>query len=288
MARDSKLSVVALNLAIRDKDKRNYASLIEFIVTLKKGIKVYGDSCVAIYRFSKTNNLGLLVKYTEIDFQGKWFDSDAFNEAQQADVDEVRVPKKLNPNLSQFLFKLDEATHTLAISSYTESRSLSVNAVKKYFTEILALQEVRSKFSIVTSDIIKSPEQVETILALPQLKELRIIINRPNADELDESLAQIIEERLRGQNGSEYEERIKASAGQSLLPSDRTRSLARLSMSGGETIAKSKINGVMTTTDTSNSPIIETTKYKSEVGELTVFGRLAGKIFDAVSRSRKG
>lgn len=51
MARDSKIEVAAVNLRIPSERDRNYVSLISALKNMKRGIKVYGNTYIAISFF---------------------------------------------------------------------------------------------------------------------------------------------------------------------------------------------------------------------------------------------
>lgn len=90
MARDPKLEVGALNLRIPASHNRDYRALIQRIADLRRGVRVYGDSYVAIQLFvPEEDNLGVIAKYTEIDIDGDWFDLDDFDAATPERLSEI-------------------------------------------------------------------------------------------------------------------------------------------------------------------------------------------------------
>jgi hypothetical protein len=142
------------------------------------------------------------------------------------------------------------------------------------------------RFGRVEADIVKSYEAVERILALPDLKELRLIIRRPNSDDVGGGLARIIEERLREQNADEYEEILKAKGQNNLEPNKRTEGLALVAAENGQVRGKSLVNGVMTEADTTDRPLTEGTTYKPDQPEIAMFRVLASKVFQHIARAR--
>ena len=287
MPRPSKIEVSAINLRIPADKKRNYSELIDKLYSGHLAVKVYGDSFVAITQFDKESGLGVFSKYSEIDIDGDWFDLEFFGPAAPEKVDEVSIPENLRPNLSAFYFELDEDSHILSFESYSESKSLSARSVEKFFKTALSEAAIMDEFGRVEADIVKSYGEVERIIKLPNLKELRIVIRRPNPDDVSGDLASDIERRLREQNGEEYEEIIRSKDNDGLIPNERTQKLAFVGAENGEVSGKSIVNGVQVAHTTEEKPekIVDTYN-KDEADTRTMFRRLAGQMFGEIKRRR--
>ncbi|MBR0555470.1 DUF4747 family protein [Ciceribacter sp. L1K23] len=286
MARDSKLEVAAVNIRIPDTHLRDYDSLLDKLASLRRGVKVYGESYVAINFYNSTTKEGIFSKYTEIDIDGEWFDLESFDAAVPEKIEDISIPESLRPNLSQFYFVLDPDLHVVVFSTYAESRGLSTRSVEKYFKEALSWPEIMGVHGRVEADIIKDYGAVEEILALEDLKELHVVIRTPNADDVDKNLAEIIERRLREQQADEYEETLKAKGGHSLKPNERTEKLAKIAAENGQVRARSVVNGVTVDHNTAESPLKEVTTYKDDQAELAVFRGLAENIFAKIREVR--
>jgi len=287
MARDPKLEVGALNLRIPSSHSRDYQALIRRIAELRRGVRVYGDSYVAIKLFvPEQENLGIIAKYTEIDIDGDWFDLEDFDAAKPERLNEINIPDALRPNLDQFYFQLFPNDHILAISSYAESKSLSVRSMLKFMKEALSWPEIVKEFGRVEVDVIQSFHVVEELLSMEHLKEVSVIIRRPNSDDLSGDLAAVIEARLKEQNGDEYEEILRSKDSGDLKPSDRTKRLGKVAAENGELKTKSLVNGIMTEHRTSDQPLIKKIKYKPGESELAIFKSLSRKIRDSIAEVR--
>ncbi|WP_422357466.1 DUF4747 family protein [Qipengyuania flava] len=287
MARPPKIEVAAVNIRIPETHDRDYSALLGTLAELRRGVRVYGDSYLAISHFDPEQNVGVFSKYTEIDIDGEWFDLDDFDTAGPEKIDEINIPENLRPNHSQFYFKLSPELHVIAFSSYSSSKALSARSVERYFAEALRWTEVAERFGKVESDIVKSYGEVDRILELPELKQLHLIIRRPNSDDVGKSLADIIEERLREQNADQYEESLTATGSNDLDPNDRTKKLAHVAAENGQVHAKSIVNGVLVPQNTEESPLTEQTTYEADQGELPVFSGLAKTIFVKIEEARK-
>ena len=286
MARNFKHEVAAINLRVRQKENRDYADLIDTLAKLKRGVRVYGSSYLAINYFDKSKNFGVLSKYDEIEIDGDWFNVEGFDIASPADLENISIPKNLKPNHSRFFFTLDEKIHTVAFSSYATSRSLSVKAVEKYFRAALGWREVTKKFGVVDADIVRDHGRVEAILGLPNLREVEIIIRPPNPDDINESLAKVIEKRLKEQHAEEYEERIRSSGKNHLVPNARTKALGNIAAENGEVKAKNVENGTVVNYTSNDMPLKEVKTFNGDTSELSVFNILAKAILSKIYAAR--
>jgi hypothetical protein len=287
MQRDSKLEVAAINIRIPEDKHRDYVASIKALADLRRGVRIHGDTYLAVSYFNTESCLGAFSKYTEIDIDGDWFDLDDFESAAPEKLGEIVIPDNLRPKHSVFLFQLNPELHVVAFSAYAGSRALSARSVGKYFSEALAAPAIADQFGLVESDILKSYGEVRRILSLPDIKELTIVISRPNSDNVGETLADIIEKRLREQNADTYEGNLQAKGKNSITPNERTQKLAQVAAENGHVKAKAVINGVLTPQNTDEQTIIERETYKPEErGESTVFQVLAKRILGHISSAR--
>ena len=286
MARDSKTEVAAVNLRIPSVKRRNYAALLQLLYDQRTPIQIYGDSHLVITHFDPESNLGVFSKYTEIEIDGNWFDIEKLGEASPEDVGKIAIPAKLKPNFSQFYFTLDEKLHAVAFEVYSDSKSLSLKGVARYFEKSLAEKAVRDQFGRVESTIVSSYQGARKLLQLPDIKEVRIIIRRPNSDDISDDLAAVMEERLSQQNADEYEEILKAKGPEALKPNSRTKELATVAAENGDVVVQSVVNGVRTRHRSSDTPLKEMQKHKADEAALPLFYSLAKRIFNKMRTAR--
>lgn len=287
MPRRSKIEVSAINLRIPADKPRNYSDLIAKVFDRRVAVKIYSNSFLAITQYQPESGLGAFSKYSEIDIDGDWFDIEDFGPADPEKIGEVSIPDTLRPNLSAFYFELDEESHVLSFESYSDSKGLSARSVERYFKEALSDAAIIQDFGWVEADVVNSYGEVERIINLPNLRELRIVIRRPNPDDVSGELAALIEERLREQNGEEYEEVTRSKDDSGLKPNERTRKLAIVGAENGEVSGKSIVNGVQVKHTTKEKPekVVDTYN-KEEVDTRTMFRRLAGKMIEIIKQRR--
>lgn len=282
LARKRKLEVAAVNLRIPKVANRDYIALVAELFSQKRNAKVFGNSFLAISSFKKDTGFGVFSKFNEIDLDGDWFDADEFESARTEDVDEVQIPSHLKPNLTQFYFFLDEVNHLILFEKYSASKALSPQMVEKFFRTVVQAPSIVQKFGRVEIDVVDDIGEVEKILRLPELKELKITIRKPNPIDIGDDLANIIEERLHDQHGTTYVESLAATGHDNLAPNDRTEKLALIAAENGELEAKSKVNGYLKPFRLSKSPMIQVDTISAEMDDKSAFYRLANKLIERV------
>ena len=290
MARDSKIEVGAINLRIPSNKGRNYSALLTALAALKRGVKVYGDTVLAIRSFDAETGRGLISKYTEIDLDGEWFDIERFDIARDSDKQEINIPEKLRPNYSAFFFELDERLHVVAVETYSNSKSLSLRGVEKYFQSILKYPSVYNQFGRVEADLVRDFHDVRRLLDLPNIKEIRFVIRRPNPDDIDEALAKVIEERLSGQNADEYTEIVKsASPTGGIEPNERSKRLAGVAAENGKLEVLNIENGVPVPHGSDRKPLVDGEKYQPDhIGSMQgLFSKISQRIFGVIRQNRQ-
>lgn len=287
MARDSKIEVAGINLRIPEDKNRDYAALLQMIFNSRKSYRVYGDSHLVMQRFDTTHNTGILSKYTQIDFNGDWFDIATFDTASPLDISKINIPQNLKPNFASFFFWLDVELHTIAFEIYSESKGLSLNAVRHYFRTALSQPNILAEFGHVECDIVNSYIAAQRLLEQPDLKEVKVIIRRPNSDDVGDDLAKVIEDRLREQRATEYEETLRAKGKASVKPNDRTKKLASVAAENGDVVVKSVVDGVMRTQKAAQTPLIEAEKYKADEATWPHFVALGRRLFNKVKSARE-
>jgi len=124
-------------------------------------------------------------------------------------------------------------------------------------------------------------------LAQPNLKEIKVTIRRPNSDDVGDDLAAVIEERLRDQHATEYEETLKARGLDSIQPNERTKKLASVAAENGDVVVKSVVNGIMQIQKAAHTPLIVAEKYKADESTWPHFVDLSKRLFSMIKLARE-
>lgn len=292
MPQPYRITVGALSVRIPEEFERNYTELLKRASNSKRGYNVRGTTYLAISSFDPEDGVGLLSKYTEIDLDGEWFDTETFGIADSDTVSKVSIPSSLKPNLSQFYFYIDPKLHIIVFETQFRSDRLSEKSAEIFFRKAFATADMATAFGKVQVDLVQSFESISDLLSRKFIRELNFIIKRPNPDDIPEDLATLIEERMREQNADIYIESLKSTDDEGINPNDRTKALGYVAAENGEVTGKAKVNGVTVPVATKDTPLSETEKFDDVVlekrGFLTLVARIIDRIRAARARARDG
>ncbi|WP_395369466.1 DUF4747 family protein [Komagataeibacter diospyri] len=286
MSRPAKIEIAAVNIRIPSDRERNYTNLVDCLYKLRRGIKVFGNTYIAITHFDRNTGIGVVSRYDEIDIDDDWFDIEYFREALPEKIQDISIPDGLRPHHSAFYFILDSDLHTIFFEVYANSKTISTKSIELYFSGILKEGDVASTFGHVEADIIKNYGEIERILHLSNLKELKITIKRPNCDEITEELEKEIEEALFEQNGDKYVSALYSDES-NLIPNKKTQALAYVAAENGDVEAKNIENGLVVPHSTKEKPMKMADSYQpDDLSEKNVFIALATAMRELIYKKR--
>lgn len=104
---------------------------------------------------------------------------------------------------------------------------------EKFFSELFSRETLGEDSPLVDITIVPEDNTVERILDLPKLRRLKIVVTRPNPEDLTAEYAAVME-KLKSQNAQKLsQELIKAPKVDRLQPDDDTKKLAFVAATNG-------------------------------------------------------
>lgn len=241
MGKKQKFEAVVLSIRIPDEKVRDYSTLLQKIYELKQSVEVYPNVGMAITSFNKNTHEGTLSRFSIIDVGGDWFDVKGFGPASEEDLKKIQIPRNLRPNLISKPIYMDVNEHLISVMTYSVRKSISPLQIEKYFRMIVSLPEVVTEFGAVQVDLFKDSSEIEALLGLETLKEVKIIVKRPN--HIPPGLIKEIEEELREENADEMVRIIKSKSENYIKPSARTKAIGFLAAENGSVAVKHEEEG---------------------------------------------
>jgi len=171
-----------------------------------------------------------MARFTEIDTSLPWFDTQKFVIAEEAEVRRITIPPALKPNYTGFDFTFSLKDHVFIFEQYSLGKTLSPTQVLKFLRVLFSSRRLVREFGDVMTDVVSDAEQLPALLDMHQLRWLKIVVQRPNPDDLGE-LEKEIEERLRRQKARSMEIAYAAERDEGIRPNKETRQLAEIAMS---------------------------------------------------------
>jgi hypothetical protein len=285
MPRKQKFQAVVLSVRIPDDKERNYSRFFKKVFDLRKSVQVYPGIGMALTSFNEKTRQGTISKFSIIEVDGEWFDERGFGPASADDLKKISIPDNLRPNLVSKPIYLDENDHLLSVMTYSVSKSISPIQVEKFFRAIASLPEVVEDFGAVQIDLFKDAEEIEELLKLTTLKELKITISRPN--HIPPGVIREIEESLKAEKADEMTRVIKSKDKDFLKPSQHTQALGVLAAENGSVSVKYEEEGATLSANSESKPLVKTVVSDDpETTEIGVFQKMTHFLFNAVRTSR--
>lgn len=286
MPRKQKFQAVALSVRIPDDKERDYASLLAAVFQLRKSVEVYRGTGMALTSFNPRSGKGTLSKFSIIDLEGDWFDESGFGPANEKDIEQISIPSNLRPNLVSKPIRLDAENHLITVMVYSAGKSISPTQVEKYFRSILTLPSILEEFGAVQIDLYKDSDEIDEMLKIETLKEIKITVSRPN--HIDKDLAKEIEDALKDEKADEITRIIKSKDSDYLEPSARTLAFGFLAAENGSVAVKYDDDGATVASTSQSRPLIKTELTDDpESTEEGIFSKISSFLIDAVQTNRR-
>lgn len=286
MGRKQKFQAVVLSIRIPDDKDRNYPVLLKKIYDLKKSVQVYPGTGMALTSFNEKTRQGTISKFSIIDLEGDWFDESGFGPASDEDLKKISIPGNLKPNLISKSIYLDEKDHLIAVMTYSVGKSISPTQVEKFFQTVVSLPEIMDEFGAVQVDLFKDSDEIEALLKIKTLKEVRIVVSRPN--HIMAGVAKELEDALKAENADELTRTIKSKDNDYLDPGPHTQALGLLAAENGSVAVKYVDDGASVSSNSESKTLVKTViSDDPEATEAGIFQKLKDFLFGAVQDNRK-
>jgi Domain of unknown function (DUF4747) len=231
----NRIQVGALNVAASPHEDGVYFRLMESVADIE--VSIGGSDHAKLTKMESTQNysnvyMGRICVWASIEKDGPWFNKITNDEASSEDKKAVEIPDYIAPNYRYFYYAIDVKRHIVLFETKNEfNQSLSQRKVRRLFDTLF--DTLPNDAPDVAVTVIPEEGTVERILALPRLRHLKIVVTRPNPDDLTDQYAQIMK-RLNDQNAKSITEELrKAARVDSLKPDNNTRALAMVAETNG-------------------------------------------------------
>jgi hypothetical protein len=229
------------NLALHKHSPERYINLWKRMFSLERAVRVRGDTFAMIGTIHEVDPKdpeagfhGTIFKFTKIDKRADWFDMRSNRVAEHDVVEkEVQIPDWLQPNCKYFQYYFDIRKHRAVIETENRSGTFSPHGFQTMIEQLVNLPEIKKEFSDAEVTVEQSREVLRTIMRKGGLKYLRIVVKRPNPDDGETAERKVLEE-LSNQNASRTVAELYANTGETLVPNQRTKLLAKVEASNGQ------------------------------------------------------
>ena len=268
MVRNPRITIGALNVSADPHPTGIYRRLFEQVA--EQGVQVWGNDWAKITapadRETKPPSFyGRVLVWTEIDPDGKWLDQSTDKEATPAEKRKIQIPDNLDPNFRSFNFVFLESRHLLVLEYRNElGEHFGSMRAERFFTRLLNGEIIDEEQIDVTVTAIPSSEALDKIYAIPRLRWLEILVQRPNPDDLTTDANRILDRLVAQGAKSQKVELAKKARIKTLTPDEDMKKLAEIAKTNGH------VAGSGVTED--GKPVFESTKDHPKTIEVEVEG----------------
>lgn len=292
--REVKLSVGAINITMHPHSPEQYVKLLKDAQRLKI-ISNIGNKRSALITAVNYFHLGDkhadapvtgdIVKFTDIDLDGTWFDITTSKIAEESDIDSIQIPAHLKPNTQRFSFIFFPKTHLLFYEAYYYGNKFSPTAAVNTFEKILNNPKLQLKYGEIEVTHIPETDALAAALKTKHIRFLKLKVTRPNADHFSEIERKFLASMTK-RNVAEIIEEHRSVKGQSLELDAQTKQKAMIAEHNGYVEIKGRdSNQKVVEFSTLSHPLIEDHYYNADEEQpLHVLHKVANMLVKKIKR----
>jgi len=267
--RDQKLTIGAINITAHPHPTpRIYAELLLDAYRLKAQVPIRGDAggilCSAFESDpgdEKSWVSGEIAKFLNIDLEQPWFDLVEFDEANEEEAKKISIPEHLKPNLTKIEYILVPELHILFFEVAHHGNKITPSMALKFFRRLFSADSIVAKYGPIETTVVPKREVVDAILDSNSIRELNLVITRPNNDDLGSAEQKLLQE-LDEQGSREMKVSHKTQPGKFLKPNGKLKTLGKIAAKNGVLSAQVKDDrGVTSPLSTIDHPELQTVFY---------------------------
>lgn len=270
MARLNKITSGILNVRLHPHSMEIYSQFIQDIYKRRRPEQVHGDrygmlSALDRSRLEEGWIGGVITTFTRIDKGGAWFDDEGLAEATEEQVSEISIPKNLHPNSAAFYFQFDLNAHRFYFQTYSKGRALTVNSAHALLLALASAPRILEKYGDAKISIVQSHVGLAKMFSLKSIREIKITLQKPNADIFADDFEAQIENHLEETHSKKVVVAYEAELGKSIIPTEEVKAISQAALNNGGVEVKGKDESGAVTLSTAQFPKILQDKYDSNV-----------------------
>lgn len=204
---------------------------------------------------------GDFYKYVDLDTTKEWFNVQKQKPAEEKELKTINIPEHLKPHFQHLPFIFFPKKHRFIVVTKDGEDSISHNQIAAILKVTFTASDLIGKYGRVEVIIEPSREALEAIFSAPRLRGLEInIATPPNPDDFEEFERELFDD-MDIQNMKEYNIGLKEKDGRGLIPSKRTKALAKVAQSNGDVTGRVGERGSTKKVSTSDHPLVEKSQY---------------------------
>lgn len=169
MGQEKKLEVAGISIKVHPHPAGKYVELLRKAFRLKRAIRSRGDQHLII-RSLKTEDDGVsgeLARFTKVDLDQPWLNFETLEKANDDEIEEIKWPTGLYPNLSTFRYRFYAKEHVLIFETYADSAHVSPRSICRFFDKLFETKVLAKEADSILVDLVVDQEAVDRLLEFP-------------------------------------------------------------------------------------------------------------------------
>lgn len=147
---------------------------------------------------------GEFYRFTNIDRDAPWFNSDTGKPAEDSETESIAIPGHLHPNLDRIPFVFKPKSHQLWYVSKDRKASMGPTIAEVFLQELFGATCLKHALPTVEVTVVPDIAAVSEVLRIHHMSRLTMVFKRPNDDA--EEIERRIMEKMQRRNVSRLEE----------------------------------------------------------------------------------
>ena len=154
---------------------------------------------------------GELYRFTNIDRDAPWFNSDTGKPAEDSETESIAIPGHLHPNLDRIPFVFKPKSHQLWYVSKDRKASMGPTIAEVFLQELFSATCMKHALPTVEVTVVPDIAAVSEVLRIHHISRLTMVFKRPNDDA--EEIERRIMEKMQRRNVTRLEEVMTSADG---------------------------------------------------------------------------
>ncbi len=217
---------------------------------------------------------GVIAFWTEVDPNGKAIRKSDLQQSALADLG-VSLPEGIGFNSRIFAYSFNEKTHKLFVQTKNDYGDVvSIHSLRVAF-EALLREALPREWDSVNVHLETASDALERVISLPVITKIRVVVYRPNPDNIDELVERKVRELEQGNISRLKTIANKAKGASTLKLVGDLRAAAELARDNGIVEVSGKEDGRRVTRSTDEYPLEISEKLEADQTSAVVTRRLA-------------
>lgn len=263
MATFRTLEFGAINIVLpKPHGPERYIELLNLAREEGKTARLRGDwvGVLGSARVERHADIGAVVrgdfyKYLDLDQTRDWYNVVSRKPAEDQELAKINIPSELKPHFQFLPFVFFVNRHRLICVTKDGKDMLSVAQTAKILDYAFASKAIKERFGLVEVTVEPKLETLDEIIRMPQLRTLTMEVKKPNPDDFEDAESDFLEE-MEEQNARTLKVEVAAEPGKTLIPNEKTKTIAKIAASNGEVTGRGGARGKTQTLSTSEHPFV--------------------------------